>query len=289
MVATFLNNFFPPDRTAQLLAEITHFAQCNQELLYEAWEWYKGMLKRCSHHSLHGWVVIQTFFGGLHPQFKNDITAADGGTLMNKTFEESWELIENLAKDSYATPRSDVRKVASVHDTDEFRQVKAQIAAINNQLKNTSLQGQTASDGVVDQFSQMDSPEQVNFLQNHNRPRNDPFSNTYNEGWRTHPNFAWSQPPSDTKENIGNTQTAGNNSNFNSSSNPNNIYHHPGHFQRRQEEGENKPRMEEMMMKFMAKMDNTAEGLKSSVSALTNTVRILKAATYQNTTSIQIL
>ncbi|CAL9012099.1 unnamed protein product, partial [Prunus brigantina] len=34
--------------------------------------------------------------------------------------------------------------------------------------------------------------EQVNLMNSYNqRPRNDPFSNTYNPGWRDHPNFSW--------------------------------------------------------------------------------------------------
>ena len=35
--------------------------------------------------------------------------------------------------------------------------------------------------------------EQVNALQGVPRPGNDPFSNTYNLGWRNHPNFSWKQ------------------------------------------------------------------------------------------------
>ncbi|KAI3719299.1 hypothetical protein L6452_20195 [Arctium lappa] len=56
--------------------------------------------------------------------------------------------------------------VAKVQDTDELRQIKAQLAAITNQLKGTSIEGQTSNDGMLDQFSQFESPEQVNFLQN---------------------------------------------------------------------------------------------------------------------------
>ncbi|MED6124266.1 hypothetical protein PIB30_057325 [Stylosanthes scabra] len=33
------------------------------------------------------------------------------------------------------------------------------------------------------------SVEQVNYVGN--QPRNDPYSNTYNQGWRSHPNFSW--------------------------------------------------------------------------------------------------
>ncbi|KAM2543425.1 hypothetical protein TB2_022738 [Malus domestica] len=31
-------------------------------------------------------------------------------------------------------------------------------------------------------------------FQDQNQPRNDPFSNTYNPGWRDHPNFKWREP-----------------------------------------------------------------------------------------------
>ena len=30
--------------------------------------------------------------------------------------------------------------------------------------------------------------------QSQNQPRNDPYSNTYNPGWRDHPNFKWREP-----------------------------------------------------------------------------------------------
>ncbi|KAM1829371.1 hypothetical protein ACFX14_022183 [Malus domestica] len=31
-------------------------------------------------------------------------------------------------------------------------------------------------------------------FRNQNQPRNDPFSNTYNPGWKDHPNFKWREP-----------------------------------------------------------------------------------------------
>ncbi|MED6205883.1 hypothetical protein PIB30_021841 [Stylosanthes scabra] len=33
------------------------------------------------------------------------------------------------------------------------------------------------------------SAEQVNYVGN--PPRNDPYSNSYNQGWKNHPNFSW--------------------------------------------------------------------------------------------------
>ena len=34
--------------------------------------------------------------------------------------------------------------------------------------------------------------EQVDYVSNVNRFRYNPFGNTYNPGWRNHPNFSWS-------------------------------------------------------------------------------------------------
>ncbi|CAN6465565.1 unnamed protein product [Victoria cruziana] len=36
-----------------------------------------------------------------------------------------------------------------------------------------------------------DSSGQVNAAQGFSRPENDPYSSTYNLGWRNHPNFGW--------------------------------------------------------------------------------------------------
>ena len=42
-------------------------------------------------------------------------------------------------------------------------------------------------------YSQGCSIEQLNALNNFNgRPQANPYSNTYNPGWRNHPNFSWS-------------------------------------------------------------------------------------------------
>ncbi|XP_021799895.1 uncharacterized protein LOC110744239 [Prunus avium] len=40
--------------------------------------------------------------------------------------------------------------------------------------------------------STMQGSEQVRQVNSFQRPRNDPYSNSYNPGWRNHPNFSWS-------------------------------------------------------------------------------------------------
>ncbi|XP_075486375.1 uncharacterized protein LOC142525980 [Primulina tabacum] len=52
MATAFLIKYFAPSKTMKLQADITTFAQFEQESLYEAWESFKDLLRRCPHHEL---------------------------------------------------------------------------------------------------------------------------------------------------------------------------------------------------------------------------------------------
>ncbi|KAA3479985.1 T-complex protein 1 subunit delta-like [Gossypium australe] len=43
--------------------------------------------------------------------------------------------------------------------------------------------------------------KQVHYMGNNSKPQNNPNSNTYNPGWRNHPNFSWGSLPSNTETN----------------------------------------------------------------------------------------
>ncbi|KAL0446153.1 UNVERIFIED_CONTAM: hypothetical protein Slati_1743200 [Sesamum latifolium] len=55
----FLAKYFPPAKTAKMLNDITSFVQLDRESLYEAWERYKSMLRKCPHHELPVWRLIR--------------------------------------------------------------------------------------------------------------------------------------------------------------------------------------------------------------------------------------
>lgn len=48
----FLAKFFPPAKTVKMRNDITTFVQFDMESLYEAWERYKELLRKCPHHGL---------------------------------------------------------------------------------------------------------------------------------------------------------------------------------------------------------------------------------------------
>ncbi|GJX62571.1 hypothetical protein Tco_0295471, partial [Tanacetum coccineum] len=49
---TFLNKYCPPGRTAKKMEEINNFQQDPDEILYQAWESFKELLKKCPQHYL---------------------------------------------------------------------------------------------------------------------------------------------------------------------------------------------------------------------------------------------
>jgi hypothetical protein len=86
---------------AQLRNLITCFRQKDGESHFEAWERYKDLLRAFPHHGLEKWLIIHTFYNGLLYNTRMTIDAAAGGALMNKSFDEAWGLIEDMAQNHY--------------------------------------------------------------------------------------------------------------------------------------------------------------------------------------------
>ena len=205
LVRSFLTKYFPPAKSAKMRNDITNFFQQDQESLYEAWERFKEFLRKCPHHGLPLWMQVQTFYNGLLPNTQTMVDAASGGAFFNKTPEDGYELIEVMASNNFlkSTDRNSQKRTAGVHDVDAFNKLAAQVALLNNNFK--SLNVSSISNVVCDlcagnhsnmecQFggqAQENSPDQVNYVANNQRQFN-LNSNYYNQGWRNHLNFSWS-------------------------------------------------------------------------------------------------
>ncbi|GKB15532.1 reverse transcriptase domain-containing protein [Tanacetum coccineum] len=96
MMRKFLSKYFPPSMVTKLRNEITKFTQEPHESLFEAWERYKLYIDRCPNHNMLLVTQIDTFYNGLTLRHRDTINAAAGGTFMQKTPEECYELIENI-------------------------------------------------------------------------------------------------------------------------------------------------------------------------------------------------
>nr|GEU38478.1 hypothetical protein [Tanacetum cinerariifolium] len=97
LTTRFLVKFFPPGRTTKLRNDIRMFQQHHEESLSEAWTRFKDLLQKVPHHGIDRWLQIQIFYDHVSFHLKYEIDRAAGGKLRNKSADEYWEIIENLA------------------------------------------------------------------------------------------------------------------------------------------------------------------------------------------------
>ncbi|XP_062083367.1 uncharacterized protein LOC133789582 [Humulus lupulus] len=209
----FLSKFFPPAKAAKLRGEINNFYQNEGESLYDAWERFKDLLRKCPHHGIEKWMLVHNFYNGLCGTTRTIIDAAAGGAFMSKGADEAYELLEEMAMNNYQWPAerdTSQRKVAGVHELDAITALTAQVASLTKQLQQNKISAQAQAIqmqsgceicGGPHLYEQCTAPNmcgnmpvnqaQVQAVGNFQRPYQNPFSNTYNPGWRNHPNFSW--------------------------------------------------------------------------------------------------
>nr|GEW82068.1 reverse transcriptase domain-containing protein [Tanacetum cinerariifolium] len=96
MMRKFLSKYFPPSMVTKLRNKITKFELKPHESLFEAWERYKLSIDRFPNHNMLLVTQIDTFYNGLKLNHRGTINAAAGGTFIQKTPEECYELIKNM-------------------------------------------------------------------------------------------------------------------------------------------------------------------------------------------------
>ena len=80
--------------------DITFFTQCDSESLYEAYERFKELLRKCPYHDLPKWLQVQTFYSGMMGQIRTIIDAATSGSFMGRSLDEAYELLEEMASNN---------------------------------------------------------------------------------------------------------------------------------------------------------------------------------------------
>ena len=134
---------------------------------------------------------------------------------ITRTVEEAWEYLEGLAERSaewestsdrdHGGSRGSVRSIESAFENSALASITKRLETLEKQKSQTpqpvaSLETTSLSCSICggldhfDEDCQFAQPiEQTNDVYPYQKPRNDPFSNTYNPGYRNHPNFSWSQ------------------------------------------------------------------------------------------------
>ncbi|GJX18560.1 zinc finger, CCHC-type containing protein [Tanacetum coccineum] len=89
LTTRFLDQFFPPGRTAKLRNDILMFQQHHGESLLEAWTRFKDLLQKVPHHGIDRWLQIQIFYDHVSFHLKCEIDRAGGGKLRDMNADES--------------------------------------------------------------------------------------------------------------------------------------------------------------------------------------------------------
>ena len=242
MQQQFLKKIFPSHRTNSLKRQITTFTQKPGETLYQCWERYKEMLNTCPHHGFETWRVVSNFYEGLTPQDRQTVELMCNGQFRDKDPEEAMDYLDSLAENAqnwdtagtYETPDKTQPSTTNrgIHHLREEHDNQAKLAALTRKVEALEMkqsgQVKLAQEIVCNICNTNDHPtndcptlpafreclhEQANALNTFKRPKNNPYSQTYNPGWRNHPNFGWrnesqgqsSQPPFQTHQNFQNS------------------------------------------------------------------------------------
>ncbi|QHN86618.1 uncharacterized protein LOC110263426 [Arachis ipaensis] len=142
VVNKFLARFYPPQRFNRLRAEVQTFRQQDGETLYEAWERYKDLTRKCPPDMFNEWVQLHILYEGLSYESKNALDHSSGGSLnKKKTIEEAIDVIETVANTEYlyASERRNNRGVMELNNMDAIlaqnKMIAKQLAYLTKQIE----------------------------------------------------------------------------------------------------------------------------------------------------------
>ncbi len=209
----FLDKYFPTTKSNQLKKKICNVEQMSNESLYDYYERFKKLVKSCPYHGYCNHDLIFYLHGGLREDDRRMVNSACGGNILKRTYEEALEIFATLADDStqYSGRGSQSLAVASSQskiDQADFDVLREEVRRLK--LKGIPQQVKTC-EICHDDLHPTDScptlQEEAHAGGGYQqRPRHDPYSNTYNLDWRDHPNFRWRDP----EQNQGQVQQQGN-------------------------------------------------------------------------------
>ncbi|CAO2813874.1 unnamed protein product [Amaranthus hypochondriacus] len=128
----FLTKFFPPRKTFELRSEIQTFKQRPFQSYYEAWERFKDLQRQCPHHEIPKWLLIQSFYFGLHDEHMSTINAACGGDMSSKTEDHLLTLFETIAQNSssWSNEREPAARSSTKLDWEMMKAISALTARV---------------------------------------------------------------------------------------------------------------------------------------------------------------
>ncbi|CAN6677801.1 unnamed protein product [Malus baccata var. baccata] len=204
MKRAFLEKFFPTSRIILLRKRISGIQQDEGEYFPTYYERFKSLVASCPQHQMKEELLLQYFYEGLLPIERQMLDASASEALVDKTPMAAKILIANAQQYEGVGQRGPLRQqVHEVSSTPDIHSQLANLTSIVSQMAERmrmqgpmvcgicSIQGHALE--KCPQLIENGGWESTNTIgfQGQNQPRNDPYSNTYNPGWRDHPIFKW--------------------------------------------------------------------------------------------------
>ena len=142
------------------------FKQGDDESLYNAWERFKRLLKRCPMHGIDLTTQMDIFYHAMNYASKGIIDVSCYGAFKRRSAEEARQLIEDLAKCNYKAPSealgsSSRLRGSGLIELNRMISIEAKLDVVMNKLGSNDRRMHTALEvGTVDEGERRKSAEE---------------------------------------------------------------------------------------------------------------------------------
>ncbi|GAV73224.1 gag-asp_proteas domain-containing protein, partial [Cephalotus follicularis] len=108
---------------------------------HESWERLKELIRKCPHHAIPKWQLVQCFYDGLTAQNRQMVDASCGGIFMYKSEDEAWQLFEALSENSLQHLSSRIessamgtQKKGGIYEVSQIETTNAKVDILSQKL-----------------------------------------------------------------------------------------------------------------------------------------------------------
>ncbi|XP_070004686.1 uncharacterized protein [Nicotiana sylvestris] len=141
MTRKILAKYFSSAKTGKFRREIHNFCQNETKTVFEAWERFKEIVRKCQHSGIELWMQLQDFWDGFTPASHRILSNAAGGPLMKKTPEEIVIIPDELSEDAnqWSSEISERRRSTVVQKVDANISVQVQLDAMAKEIRKLTF------------------------------------------------------------------------------------------------------------------------------------------------------
>ncbi|XP_048492418.1 uncharacterized protein LOC125493273 [Beta vulgaris subsp. vulgaris] len=186
----------------ELKRAISNIEQGYDELLYDYLERFKRLVACCPYHGFAEKDLVLYLVAGLLPDERRMVNAACGGNIDNKTPQQAMKLISEFAESSRTYSKRNATWGVKVESS--YSSLESEVSDLKNMFRQFMMSNkpqQVKACGICSNTGHptdacptlQEDTQQVNALGYQGNRKYDPYSNSYNPGWRDHPTFTYKQ------------------------------------------------------------------------------------------------